>query len=197
MIEIKELSVVKAGRAICKVASWSVTVGECIGVVGGNGAGKSTLLRVLGGLEPNYQGQCRVTATQQEMTYVHQKPMLFRGTVATNVQYGLRVRRQSTAEVARVVSHWLAKLEMSSFASRSAHSLSGGEMRRVALARALALRPRLLLLDEPFADLDQQGIKQVCEVLNSLADTTIIVASPTQLPDDLCTTGSQFELSSA
>ena len=110
---------------------------------------------------------------------------------------GLRVRRQSTAEVARVVSHWLDKLEMSSFASRSAHSLSGGEMRRVALARALALRPRLLLLDEPFADLDQQGIKQVCEVLNSLADTTIIVASPTQLPDDLCTTGSQFELSSA
>lgn len=80
---------------------------------------------------------------------------------------------------------WLQRLGLAPLAHRSTHSLSGGEARRTALARACVLQPELLLLDEPLADLDAAGIDCVQESLNELPDSTILISSPTPLPQDL------------
>lgn len=80
---------------------------------------------------------------------------------------------------------WLQRLGLESLAHRSTRSLSGGEARRTALARACVLQPELLLLDEPLADLDAAGIDCVQESLKELPDSTILISSPTPLPNNL------------
>ncbi len=78
---------------------------------------------------------------------------------------------------------WLKRLGMADLASRKVTNLSGGERRRTALARACVLRPKLLLLDEPLVDLDEPGIEAVRLALKELSDSTIVIASPTPMPD--------------
>lgn len=80
---------------------------------------------------------------------------------------------------------WLRRLGLDGFADRDAGTLSGGEVRRVAVARACILQPTLLLLDEPFADLDPVGIDHVVAAVASLAESTFLIASPVPLPESL------------
>lgn len=180
-IEIDQLRVVRGGRATCSLAELAVTTGERVGIIGANGSGKTTLLRVLAGLEHHNEGTVRVAWEPRSRVYVHQAPYLFRGTVLQNVTYGLFARGVSKAEACDVSLRWLDRLGLADFARRHAQGLSGGERRRVALARACILRPRLLLLDEPFADLDSSGIERVGEVIRGLAESTILIASPLPL----------------
>lgn len=185
MIDVRSLRVSKSGRTICHVPKLTVRPGERLAVIGTNGSGKSTLLRVLAGLEQDYQGQCEVQATRRERTYVHQNPYLFRGSVLSNVAYGLRARGQSRSAATKAALGCLERFGIRELASRRTHNLSGGETRRVALARAVVLNPRLLLLDEPLSDLDAEGIESVCRVLAELPDTTMLIASPTTLLPEL------------
>ncbi|MEM8943629.1 MAG: ATP-binding cassette domain-containing protein [Planctomycetota bacterium] len=181
MIEIENLRVERNGNTLCAVGQLSIAGGEHLAVLGGNGSGKTTLLRVLAGLTTDYQGTCHVAVEQRQRTYVHQQPFLFRGTVLSNVRYGEQIE---AGQGSRALE-WLDRLGISYLADRTPGDLSGGERRRVALARALAMRPRLLLLDEPFADLDSEASSQLCSTLNDLADTTVVVASPTDVPSGL------------
>lgn len=185
MIDVRSLEVSKDGQRICHVPELTVQPGERLAVIGTNGSGKSTLLRVLAGLEHDYQGQCEVQAALEERTYVHQNPYLFRGTVLSNVAYGLRARGQSRAAATKAALDGLEQFGIRDLASRKTGNLSGGEVRRVALARAVVLDPRLLLLDEPLSDLDAEGIESVCRVLTALPDTTVLIASPTTLLPEL------------
>ena len=185
MIQIRSLKVVKNGSTICAVPELDAPVGGRLSVVGPNGTGKSTLLRVLAGLELDYQGECRVQTDRREITYVHQRPMLFRGTVLSNVTYGLRCHGKSGAAAKQIALAWLEKLGIRDIATRTTSKLSGGEVRRVALARALAIDPKVLLLDEPFADLDEVGIATIGQLLVKLEDVTIVIASPTTIPDEI------------
>ena len=182
MIQINELRVAKTGRTICAVPSLTVEPGERVAVLGTNGSGKTTLLRVLAGLEKEFEGRCQIDVAPRERVYVHQAPYLFRGTVIANVTYGLRARGAAHADAAREATLWLDRLGMAELAASSAANLSGGELRRVALARALVLAPRLLLLDEPLAELDSEGEASVAAALDHLKRCTILVASPTELP---------------
>ena len=181
MIEIENLRVVRDGKCICAVDELSVAAGDRLAVLGANGAGKTTLLRVLAGLTNGYTGTCRVAVEGRRLTYLHQQPYLFRGSVLSNARYG-EVRGAGQGPSA---SDWLDRLQVGHLADRSTANLSGGERRRVALARALAMRPQLLLLDEPLADLDDDAAIVVCETLRQLDDTTILIASPTALPEGL------------
>jgi len=136
-------------------------------VLGPSGAGKTTVLRCLAGLDRPDDGRivfggetwCDVAARRclspqdRGVGFMFQQPALFPHlSVAANVGYGLR--RLAPAERRRMVTDLLARLGLSPLAARLPHTLSGGEQRRVALARSLAPRPRLLLLDEPLSALD-------------------------------------------
>jgi ABC-type nitrate/sulfonate/bicarbonate transport system ATPase subunit len=192
VIQIKGLSVAKGNRTICGVAAATISRNERIAIVGANGSGKSTLLRVLAGIELDFTGLCSVAFDQRERVLVHQSPFLFSGTVRHNVEYGLAARSVTRPERRAQAGEWLDRLGMSGFADHQASTLSGGERRRVAMARACVLRPKLMLLDEPFAELDESGVKAVQEAIRELSDSTILIASPTPLPDGLVQ--SQLEL---
>ena len=147
------------------VPALDVLAAEVLAIIGPNGCGKSTLLRVLGLLERPARGQVLVRgrpvdarnalAERRRMVTVFQEPLLADTSATANVALGLRFRGVSGSEIARRASRWLERFGIGALADRSARTLSGGEAQRVALARALVLEPDLLLLDEPFANLDQ------------------------------------------
>jgi ABC-type sulfate/molybdate transport systems ATPase subunit len=179
MIAISQLRVQRQGRCLCAVPELTIAAGERVAILGSNGSGKTTLLRVLAGLTQAYCGHCAVAVDQRARTYLHQQPYLFRGSVLANVRYGQRAGAAHRAE------YWLEQLALGHLAARPTAELSGGERRRVALARALACAPKLLLLDEPLADLDEQARERVCQTLQQLPQTTVVIASPVALPSGL------------
>ena len=182
IVEIRDLRVAKNGAVICSAGELSVEAGERVGIVGPNGCGKSTLLRVLAGLEWNFQGRGHVEVPRNQCIYVHQSPYLFRGTVLSNVCYGLRARGVRPAARVGRAGEWLRRLGIDCLADAPVEQLSGGERKRTALVRALVLAPRLLLLDEPFAEMDTAGIAAFVGVLGELQDTTVLLAAPSQPP---------------
>ena len=182
---VDKLEVSKAQHVICRVSQLQVDHCERVGLVGANGSGKTTLLRVLAGLERDYSGACSVSVKPQERVYVHQIPCLFNGTVLHNVTYGLVARGIAREKRDGIANAWLAKMGLAEFGERSVKGLSGGERRRVALARACVLKPQLLLLDEPLAELDEMGIECVKTLVRELQESTILISSPTQLPTKL------------
>jgi molybdopterin-binding protein len=189
VVELAQIRVVRAGRAVLDIPELSVSRGQILVVIGPNGAGKSTLLRVLGLLEApdggaiRFQGE-RVRpsdglAVRRRMASAFQEPLLADTTVRDNVAMGLRFRGVPAEEAAPRVARWLARLGIGALADRQARTLSGGEAQRAALARALVLDPELLLLDEPFSALDQPTREAFMEDLGAIlrADriTTVLV----------------------
>lgn len=164
MLQVDGLQVRRGKRTVLSVDSLAVAPGEILAVIGANGAGKSTLLQAMALLLPatmTYRFAGRVAelpretlALRRQMAVVFQEPLLLDGTVAENVALGLKLRGVPAAAIRERVSHWLEQLGVAHLVSRHARSLSGGEAQRVSLARALALEPRVLFLDEPFGALD-------------------------------------------
>jgi tungstate transport system ATP-binding protein len=165
------------GRPVLDIDRLEVGAGEVVCLVGPTGSGKSTLLRLLVGLEQptagglsfgeyRLDGRGLPLGVRRRITLMFQRPLLLAGTVRANVEYGLRLRgRRGRSQVARAV---LERLGLGGLASRPARSLSGGEVQLVALARALALEPDVLLLDEPTAHLDPARVALVEEVVGEL-----------------------------
>jgi len=182
IIDLQNLRVRKNGRVICAVDALAVQPGERLLILGGNGAGKTTLLRLIAGLETEYTGKCEVQVDPGQCVYVHQRPYLFRGSVLSNVLFGLRARRLTKPTAEPLALKVLEQLGIRQLAQRSVSRLSGGEIRRVALARALVLQPRLFLLDEPLAEMDDDGAATILQLLVDMRQATILIASPTDLP---------------
>ena len=182
-LEIRDLQVTREGHSICQVSELTVEVNEWLSIQGINGSGKSTLLRVLAGLDQTYQGMVEISEAVRPVGLVQQNPYLFKGTVLFNLLYGTKANQiPEPNSKARTIAQ---RLGIESLLERDVKHLSGGEKRRVALGRTLILAPKLLLLDEPFADMDDPGIEAICETLGTLEDSTIVIASPTSLPDKL------------
>ena len=138
--------------------------GELVALLGPSGCGKTTLLRIVAGFIEQSNGKVVIDGrpidalppSRREIGIVFQNYALFPHlTVAENIAYGLAARGESRAVQAARVAEMLAIVQMEGFADRKPKQLSGGQQQRVALARALAIRPRVLLLDEPFAALDK------------------------------------------
>ena len=185
IVTLNGLAVSKNEKPICSVSNLTILEGERLAVVGPNGSGKTTLLRVLAGLESELSGKFKIEVSQRDAVYVHQTPFLFRGTVQQNVEYGLKALSVSKAARNEQALAWLNQVGIANLAEHHVKNLSGGERRRVALARACVLRPKLLLLDEPFADLDEAGIEAVHVALTELSGVTIVIASPTTMRSGL------------
>jgi tungstate transport system ATP-binding protein len=172
--QLQDLEKSYAGSPVVRVERLEVLAGEVLCLVGPTGAGKSTLLRLLAGLEPPtggsllfgdrpLDGRALPLDVQRRITMLFQRPLLLTGTVQANVEYGLRLRGvgQPSAR-AQVV---LTRLGLTALAPRHCQTLSGGQTQLVALARALAIEPDVLLLDEPTAHLDPAHVALVEEVL--------------------------------
>jgi tungstate transport system ATP-binding protein len=152
-------------RTVLRVPELAIHAGECLGIIGPSGAGKTTLLRLLAFLDTpsagvlGYRGQeygNRVPlSVRREITMVFQRPLLLDRPVIDNVAYGLQLRGQrDDGRVAAVID----ELGLAPIARQPAPSLSAGEMQRVAMARALVIQPKVLLLDEPTANLDPDNV---------------------------------------
>jgi sulfate transport system ATP-binding protein len=143
--------------------SVNVPAGSLTALLGPSGGGKSTLLRIISGLESPDSGQVciegrdmtGVTPQERGVGFVFQHYAAFKHmTVRDNVAFGLTIRKRPKAEIARRVDELLSLVQLSQFAKRYPSELSGGQRQRMALARALAVEPSVLLLDEPFGALD-------------------------------------------
>ena len=144
--------------------------GERLALVGANGSGKSTLLRVLHGLvAASGQRQQAALGRPLVMAMLFQKPFMLDLSVRRNVLLSLWLRRVPKAERAQRCHQALQRMGLSSLADRPACSLSGGQQQRLALARAWALAPDVLLLDEPTASLDPSGKREVEQLIEQLA----------------------------
>ena len=160
-----ERIVVRAGaRTLLNVARFHVAPGEIVAVIGPNGAGKTTLLHVAALLRRPDAGSVAILGTRatpatsvalrRSLSVVFQDPLLFDTGVLANAAAALRFQRMPRAEAEARAGAWLERFGVGCLATRKARSLSGGEASRVALARAFAAEPALLLLDEPFSALD-------------------------------------------
>jgi tungstate transport system ATP-binding protein len=162
-------------------------------LTGDNGAGKTTLLKILAGLEQadaarfEYAGSAfdlaRYPATlRRDIVYVHQHPYLFHTTVMGNIGYGLVSRHVPQGEKERRIRLAMAWANLDHLRDVPPNKLSGGEKQRVAIARGKVLEPRVMLLDEPTANLDADSRRQIVYLLEELsrAETCVLIASHDQ-----------------
>ena len=166
----------------------NIPTGELTALLGPSGGGKSTLLRIIAGLELSdtstveIEGNdaTRLPAQKRNVGFVFQHYAAFRHmTVAQNVGFGLKIRKRPKKEIAAKVTELLELVHLPQFAHRMPSQLSGGQRQRMALARALAIEPTVLLLDEPFGALDAKVRKELRTWLRRLHDevhvTTVFV----------------------
>lgn len=183
------------GRAVLDGLELELS-GEGISVIlGANGTGKTLLLRLLAGLLPADGGTIRwgdAARPDGRMAMVFQQPMVLRLSVHTNVEFALRPQTLSAAERRARTSEVLARVGLAHRAADCARLLSGGERQRLALARAWAMRPRLLLLDEPTASLDPGATEAVERIIREIRTegakvlmTTHNLGQATRLADDI------------
>jgi sulfate transport system ATP-binding protein len=187
-IEVRNVSKSFNGFQAIEDVSLSVPDGSLTALLGPSGGGKSTLLRVIAGLETPDSGEVlfsgeavtRLPAQERGVGFVFQHYAAFKHmTVRDNIAFGLKIRKRPKAEVRARVDELLALVHLGGWADRYPAQLSGGQRQRMALARALAVSPRVLLLDEPFGALDATVRKELRDWLRRLHDevhvTTIFV----------------------
>jgi tungstate transport system ATP-binding protein len=182
--------VVRYGETVAlQIGDLELHTREVLAIIGPNGAGKSTLLRVMGLLQRPSEGTVLFQGEnafdgylldhRRRVATVFQEPLLLNATVYENAALGLKLRGAGGREIARRIDPWLERLGIGHLRGRNTRDLSGGEAQRTSLARALALEPEILLLDEPFAALDPASrealLRDFQPILNESKITTVFV----------------------
>jgi tungstate transport system ATP-binding protein len=189
LLGVKGLRKHHGERLLFDIGCMEIATHSAYVLTGINGAGKSTLLRILGGLERADIDSLRFEGHEERpypyprrlreaIVYVHQHPVMFSTSIAHNIGYGLQVRGVPKPEATRKVEEAMAWAGVAHLQGTDPAQLSGGERQRVALARAKVLCPKLLLLDEPTANLDGQAREQVIELIPTMVDAggSVVVA---------------------
>lgn len=189
ILSVDNITLVKNKRLILDIPSFSLKKGEVVTLLGPNGAGKSSFLQILALLQEPTAGAIKfggetvqrsnVLSFRRRMAVVFQEALLLNTTVFNNVAQGLKIRKIDRAAVDGRVNHWLDKMGVAHLSRRMPRFLSGGEAQRVSLARALALEPEVLFLDEPFSALDFPTritlLTEIGELLKEAGITTVFV----------------------
>lgn len=174
------------GRKVLSIDKLHINAGTLCGIIGPNGAGKSTLLGIVAGLLKQTSGQIFyhqvgvIDPPYRNMTMVFQSPYLLRTTVEKNIAYPLKLRGWNESDIEQRIKELTNELGLTNFRKHKSWNLSGGEIQKVALARALSFRPELLLLDEPTANVDPSTtaeIERMLKKINEECGTTVIIIS--------------------
>lgn len=185
MLQVRNLFKTYEGQPLLIDISFTVAAGETICLLGASGSGKSTLLRMIAGLEPSDSGLVSFNGLDLASTPPHLRDfgLVFQDyslfphlNVNDNVAFGLRMRRIGEGEMNQRVATLLELVDLGNFGQRKITDLSGGEQQRVALARALAIRPRLLMFDEPLGALDRTLREDLLDKLRRILHQTGIPA---------------------
>ena len=185
----------------------SLYPGKCILLSGNNGSGKTTLLKIIAGLEApsraeiefsgkSHSWKSAIRSIRREIIYLHQQPYLLSGTVESNVSYGLRFTNLNRKQLRESVKENLEWAGLADVAKHQAKTLSGGVQQRVAFTRAWILNPKVLLLDEPMANMDIESREQACDLLKRMKSegmSIVITSHDTNIIDGLI--DSHFSLS--
>jgi iron complex transport system ATP-binding protein len=209
-IQIRDLSVRAGHRTILSVEKLSVQQGEFVGILGANGAGKSTLLRTCNGMQHHASGQVgvlgqqladlsyrRVAALRRAIGYVPQLlpargeiPLTVREVVAIGRTGMAGLLRPLGSEDWRLIDRWIERLGLSSLAGQGYGLVSGGEQRKTLIAKAMVQEPRILLLDEPTANLDPGWRERIVEIVQSLHEagslTVVLVCHELEVLPPCC-----------
>lgn len=190
MLEARGISWTKDHKMILRNIDFHLFPGECVGLIGPNGSGKSSLLKILAFLETPtsgllyFQGQAIPKNVplpiRRRIAIVFQEALLLNTRVFDNVAISLKIRGLSKKTIRERVDYWLEQFGVIHLSKQSARSLSGGEAQRVSLARAFAIEPDVLFLDEPFSALDaptKEGLRiDLANVFKTTQTTTVLVS---------------------
>lgn len=189
ILEARDLKVIRGGTLLIDIPGVEIFEGETLSLIGPNGAGKTTLLQALTFLARPSAGEIRFRGQKvgvdhnaleyrRKLAMVFQEPLLFDTTVMRNVAAGLKIRGMARAEARKIAEQQLERFGIAHLRDRSAKTLSGGEAQRTSLARAFAVAPEILFLDEPFAALDpptrESVVTDLEKVLSETKTTTIM-----------------------
>lgn len=192
LYKIENLKRIYGERTVLNIKNLTIKAGKVYSLTGPNGAGKTTLLKILSFLgnpscgsieflgEKVSYNKKQLLSLRRRVVQLDQSPIMFSGTVAENVSYGLRARGISKTEMTKTVDEMLTLVGMKKFLDHDAQRLSGGETKRVALARALAINPEVLICDEPSANVDNENQEMILDVLakmNNERGTSIIFST--------------------
>ncbi|AET66954.1 ATPase component of ABC-type sugar transporter [Desulfosporosinus orientis DSM 765] len=190
MLEAQEITWKQDHKTILQSINFHLLPGECVGLIGPNGSGKSSLLKILAFLETPtsgllfFQGQSVPKnvplAIRRKIAIVFQESLLLNTRVFDNVAVGLKIRGVSKETIKQRVDYWLEQFGVIHLSKQLARSLSGGEAQRVSLARAFAIEPDVLFLDEPFSALDaptKEALRvDLAKVFKTTQTTTVLVS---------------------
>lgn len=188
--ELKNVTKTYGDKTVLDGINLQVPQGEILALLGPNGSGKTTILRILAFIENPTSGEVRLQGepvdfgdsakARMQSTLIFQKTVLFNRSVYDNVAYGLKIRKTPKILRGEAVKRALELVKLQGFEKRPARKLSGGEQQRVAIARSLVLETKLLLLDEPTANLDPKNagiVEEVIARVNRELKTTIVMAT--------------------
>ena len=155
MLDISDLTLSYGAEPVLEGVTFEVKAGQFVSLVGPSGSGKSSILRAVMGLQAYSSGHLALAVGRDQIGFLFQDDALLPWrTARENVMLGLRIRGMTNREAVQAAESWLMQLGLMGLSGRYPNELSGGQRKRVALAQVLALKPRLLLMDEPFASLD-------------------------------------------
>ena len=190
LMKLKDVKKRYGERTAIDGVSLEIKENEIFTILGPNGSGKTTMLRIMasideptsgeGFFEGNIINNSNRSQARKKSTMVFQKTIIFNTTVYKNIAYGLKLRGYSKKEIEEKVKESLNLVKLAGYEKRLARKLSGGEQQRVSLARALTLNTKLLLLDEPTANLDPKNVSIIEEAIshvNREFKTTIVMAT--------------------
>jgi tungstate transport system ATP-binding protein len=195
LLEARNLRVIRGGALLLDVPSLKIQGGESLALIGPNGAGKTTLMHALSYLLQPFEGEVwfkrekvqsrdSILAYRRKLAMVFQEPLLFDTTVFKNIASGLKIRGMKQSAIDEIVGQQLEIFGIGHLRDRSARTLSGGEAQRTTLARALAVSPEIMFLDEPFSALDPPTRESLIEDLGKIlrdTHTTTIFATHDRL----------------